>query len=231
MIQKNPPTHGWQTRPGLSWVYRLIGISWVYKFITMLLTIGSEHLLYGIRLKLFEKTHGFVLDVGCGPRMRTPVPRGVVVGVDVNPSYLQAYTGGFVDKDPEEPFRQPPPSRRYGYLADAQSLPFRDHCFDEIRATAFFHHLDEAAVRNSLIEMRRCLRPGGRFVFFDAVWPKRGWIRPLAWLTLRFDRGRHMRTEEQLCFLLTDTLQEKWCFRRMTYSYTGLECIWAVFPR
>ena len=229
MIKKNPPTRGWQTRPGLSWAYRFIGISWVYQLIIKVLALGADHLLHGIRLKLFGKTRGYVLDVGCGPRLPSPFPRGVVVGVDVNSSYLRAYTGGRVDEDPEEPFRKSPPHRRFGYLADAQSLPFPDHCFDEIRATAFFHHLDNRAIRNSLIEMRRCLKPRGRLLFFDAVWPKHGWARPLAWLTLSFDRGRHMRTEEQLRFLLTDNLRGKWYFHRMTYSYTGLECLWAVF--
>jgi SAM-dependent methyltransferase len=161
--------------------------------------------------------------------MNLPAPLGVIVGVDVNEPYLLAYTGGYLDQDPELPFQRASFHRRFGYQADSQSLPFKGRRFNEIRATGIMHHMDADTVRHTLLEMRRCMKSNGRIVLFEPVWPKRGWARPLAWLILRFDRGSHMRTEKKFRALLTKTLKGNWQFQRMTYAYTGLECLWAVF--
>ncbi|MBO0811955.1 MAG: class I SAM-dependent methyltransferase [Microlunatus sp.] len=47
-------------------------------------------------------------------------------------------------------------------LADAQALPFDDHCFDAVVAAWMLYHLPD--LDQGLAEVRRVLRPGGVFV-------------------------------------------------------------------
>ena len=53
----------------------------------------------------------------------------------------------------------------------AQSMPFRARTFDVVVSSLFFHHLTTEAKGDVLREIRRVLRPGGRFVVAD-------WGRP-----------------------------------------------------
>jgi SAM-dependent methyltransferase len=199
-----------------------------YRIVQNIFAPGFKNFLKEPFRWAFCESKGWVLDVGCGPRPITP-ERGVfLVGVDLNQNYLKKYTGGELDKDVSRVGRPPEPRRRMGFQTTAEKLPFRDQVFDEVRTTNFFHHLDDSVARRTLLEMRRCLKPGGRWVIIDAVLPLNGWARPLAWLTLRLDRGRHMRTEESFRRMLSTNLTEKWVFRRVAYTYTGLECLLAT---
>ncbi|MCA9880401.1 MAG: methyltransferase domain-containing protein [Thermomicrobiales bacterium] len=101
-----------------------------------------------------------VLELGCGtgvflPALATAVrPTGQVVGLDHNPGFLEearqrvAATGGSALVTFEE--------------ADATRLPFPDASFDAVHVERVLMHLPDpdAALR----EVRRVLRPGGRFV-------------------------------------------------------------------
>jgi SAM-dependent methyltransferase len=151
-----------------------------------------------------------------------------MVGLDPNEAYIRAYTGGSVDRD--SGVLEVPGRKRLGFVGWAERMPFGDGVFDEIRTTSFFHHLPDPAVRETLREMRRCLRPGGRFVIFEDVWPRNGWTRPLAWLTRRFDRGTHMRHERQLVDLFESACPGPWRWSRHTYTYTGLEFLRMIYP-
>lgn len=89
---------------------------------------------------LFEGVSGRVLDVGGGRRRGAFQPpreaRWVVVDVE---------GAGAPD-----------------VVADAQQLPFRDGCFDVVKATEVMEHVPDAAT--ALRECGRVLRPGGRLV-------------------------------------------------------------------
>jgi SAM-dependent methyltransferase len=206
-------------------LYQLLEIPWVYHVVVRILALGGISYRKKMDKNIFTKPAARVLDVGCGPEPISPEPTGILVGVDINPSYLQTYTGGFVDADPNLIFAPPPGRKRLGYLVSGDSLPFADGSFDEVRTSSFFHHLsDEEAIR-SIREMVRCTRLGGRLVMFDAVWPHIAWKRPLAYLILKWDRGRHMRTEQQLVALFQEACPGLWEWERHTYTYTGMELL------
>ena len=90
-----------------------------------------------------------ILDLGCGDGQlthRIAANGATVVGVDTSPEMVAA-------------------ARELGIVAmeaSAESLPFSDHAFDAVFSNATLHW-----VRNQdamLAEVRRVLKPGGRFV-------------------------------------------------------------------
>src|SRR6267143_948742 len=148
-------------RPG---IYKILDYPFVYKAVNMIVGPGGKRIESKLYRRLFKGCRGLVLDIGCGPSLRTPPPDGIVVGIDINPTYLRSFTGGFVDEDLEL-FLKPPAGRtRFGYLGTAERLPFRDGVFDEVRNRAMLHHLPAEGASVIIREMVRCLRPGGRAV-------------------------------------------------------------------
>ncbi|MBS1884693.1 MAG: methyltransferase domain-containing protein, partial [Actinobacteria bacterium] len=60
----------------------------------------------------------------------------------------------------------------YPLVASAAALPQADASLDLVVSNYCFHHLDEEGKRQSLAEIHRVLRPGGRLVFADMMF---GW--------------------------------------------------------
>lgn len=206
-------------------LHKLLEKPLVYRVITGIIGPGGSRLRKPFYQKVFHRSTARVLDIGCGPALNTPEPDGVLVGVDINPSYLRKYTGGFLDEDPALILHPPSSRRRLGFLASADRLPFGNETFEEARSSSFFHHLSDSEAFHTLREVNRCLKPGGRMIIFEDVWPVRAWARPLAWLARRLDRGIHMRHEERLVALLREACPGNWNWERFTYTYTGLECL------
>lgn len=175
--------------------------------------------------KIFNLPADRALDVGCGPDSISPDPTGILVGIDVNPSYIRAFTGGFIDEDPQLIFHPPSFRKRLGYVVSSDHLPFPDESFNEVRTSSFFHHVTDEEAEKAIREMVRCTQPGGRLIMFDAVWPKNIWTRPLAYLILKCDRGQHMRSEEQFMKLFQKASPGEWTCFRFTYTYTGMEMV------
>jgi ubiquinone/menaquinone biosynthesis C-methylase UbiE len=101
-----------------------------------------------------------VLDAGCGPgdflpRLAQAVgPRGFVVGLDHAPGFLieaRALIASLSIETPVECIE-----------GDALSLPFPDNFFDSAHTERVLMHLDNPD--QSLRELRRVVKPGGRVV-------------------------------------------------------------------
>jgi ubiquinone/menaquinone biosynthesis C-methylase UbiE len=107
-----------------------------------------------------------VLEVGCGTgnsMARLLVRPGVIAaGLDYTPEMLQMTRrrlqwAGFAD-------------RTMLVRGKAQRLPFADASFDRAYAESVLGFQDTDDIRNSLQEIFRVLRPGGRFAAIDAIW-------------------------------------------------------------
>lgn len=61
------------------------------------------------------------------------------------------------------------------FQADATVLPMRDECYDGMISGFCFRNIEQR--RNALTEMHRVLKPGGRLVVLEAVYPQRTWVR------------------------------------------------------
>ncbi len=189
--------------------YRLLENSFIYNLSQWILAPGAGVFLKKHFRLIFSESKGLVLDVGCGPFLNTPAT-GKICGLDSNFGYLKQY------------IRQ---SGARGVAGLAESLPFRSNIFDEVRCFGLLHHLSDAAALKAIQEMFRCVRPHGRVVIVDNVWPKNPFLRPLAWLNRRLDRGRWVRFEEKLFDLVKQSGETEWTRYRFTYTLIGHEAL------
>lgn len=143
-----------------------------------------------------EATH--VLDVGCGSgwavyeaAQRLHQNEGALAcGCDLSMGMLRQG----LDVEPT-------PSNAHFLVASAQSLPYRNDCFDAIFCTAAFHHFPVPA--EALLEFRRVLQPRGKVLIVDTcrdqsigTWI---WDRLHRW----FEKGhvKYYRTDELLALI------------------------------
>lgn len=66
--------------------------------------------------------------------------------------------------------------------ADALCLPFPDETFDAVVSGFLMRNVVD--IRQSLVEQRRALQPGGRIVILDTTRPRRGLLWPFIWVHL-----------------------------------------------
>ncbi len=197
-------------------LHRVLELPLVYRLATLLLAPGAETGLRHLIVRCARETglNGAALDVGCGPFSRLAgLGFESLTGVDISPAYVTALEKTGVR----------------GRVSSADALPFADGSFQTVWNIGLLHHLPDDVLRRAVHEMLRVCKPGGRVVVIDAVLPRSAWLRPLAWLTRRLDRGRHMRTQPQLESLLGECAS--WRFQRETYALNGLECLVAIGHR
>lgn len=192
-------------------LYQTLEIPWVYRLVQEVAAPGAGWLLTRVAREAFGDSRGPVLDVGCGPELSTPRPvAGLLCGVDISLRYTWSYGSH-------------PDPRQVAVRASAERLPFGDGAFAECRCWGLLHHLPPAVASGAVAELVRCARPGGRVVIGDAVWPRRAWTRPVAWLGRRLDRGEWVREEHELLELIQAAAPGAWRHRRFTYTVHGLE--------
>lgn len=106
-------------------------------------------------IRWVEDDAAALLDVGCNAgeflaHCREVFPRLRLAGVEINARALDVARARL----PEADLRQ----------TGAESLPFEDDRFDCVTCIEVLEHIPEQLRRESLAEMRRVLRPGGRLV-------------------------------------------------------------------
>lgn len=80
-------------------------------------------------------------------------------------------------------------------LADATQIPCVSGSIDVVTCLNVSHHLPEAVFVRLIGESHRVLKPGGAFVFLDAIWPPANLAARLLW---QYDRGSYPHTWEYL---------------------------------
>lgn len=103
-----------------------------------------------------------VLDVGCGTgtlaiALKSKVGTGEVHGIDASPEMIEVAkvkaekAGSDIDYQ----------------VALIEAIPFPDASFDLVTSSLMLHHLPDDLKRTGLAEIRRVLKPGGRFMAMD----------------------------------------------------------------
>jgi ubiquinone/menaquinone biosynthesis C-methylase UbiE len=201
-------------------IYKLLEVPALYR--AMLGLVGASNLkhFHAANDRVFGKTEGCVLDVGCGPRLLSPKPKGMLVGLDINPRYLDEYRT-FQDEE----------TNILPVAGSAFVLPFADGSFDEVRCAAVLHHLSDVEAQMALREMHRVLRAGSRIVIFDFVVPERRIRFFFAWLITQLDRGEYVRRKSAYFELLARSCGDSWEIDEFRYSWLGLHGTLSVFQK
>lgn len=147
-----------------------------YDLLLWLATLGTERSYREKTLNLVNLRLGeSVLDVGCGTgtlaiaAKRRVGPTGKACGIDPSPEMIARARNKAKKAAIEVAFEK----------AVVENLPFPDGTFDSVLSTTMLHHLGEKARRACVREVRRALRPGGRFLVIDFATPareSRSWI-------------------------------------------------------
>jgi ubiquinone/menaquinone biosynthesis C-methylase UbiE len=106
-----------------------------------------------------------LLEVGCGSG---------AVSKYIAKKYLLNVTGTDIDPEQVQLAREninDIPNIHF-LEADATNLPFQDNDFDIVLSFGVMHHISNWL--DALKEIRRILRPGGYFIYFDVLYPK--WV-------------------------------------------------------
>jgi len=130
-------------------------------------------------LQLAQPNNGdSVLDVGTGTgwmaiRCALEMAEGQIIGVDITPEMLAQAALNAENVGVKE--------RIQFALASAMSLPYPDNQFDVVLSSLALHH---TKVGQSLEEMVRVLKPGGRIAIADMGAPSAWRSAPISWLML-----------------------------------------------
>lgn len=126
-----------------------------------------------IRKKLIEQAdihpEHHALEIGCGTgslllMIKDIQPTAELTGLDPDPKALERAERKVTRKWLAVRLDQ-------GF---SDQLPYDDQAFDRVLSSFMFHHLPETEKLKTLNEVRRVLKPGGRFHMVDFVQPESG---------------------------------------------------------
>lgn len=140
-----------------------------------------ERLLRMARLQPGEA----VLDVGCGTG---------TLAITIKKQFGESVVVTGIDASPEMVARAKMQAARTGVNADfrdgaAEALSFPDGSFDVVFSTMMLHHLGPKLRRQCAAEIRRVLKPGGRWFVVDFEGP----AKQAGGILSRFHRHGHIK--------------------------------------
>jgi demethylmenaquinone methyltransferase/2-methoxy-6-polyprenyl-1,4-benzoquinol methylase/phosphoethanolamine N-methyltransferase len=170
---------------------RVIHWASLYDTVTGLLLLGKDRAICEMTVELAQVKPGDkVLDVGCGTGSLTITakawagPDGEAHGIDAAPEMIEVARRKAARLGVDIGFQ-------VGLVED---IPFPDGEFDVVLSRLVLHHLPDDLKRRGVAEMRRVLKPGGRFLAVDFTPPTNPWLRGL--VTLLIGHGM-MRSDVQ----------------------------------
>jgi ubiquinone/menaquinone biosynthesis C-methylase UbiE len=168
-----------------------------YDFFGRVITFGRDKAIRDKLIELAAPSPGEkVLDIGCGTgtlaiAIKPRVGAGEVHGIDASLEMIQvakeksAKAGSAID------FR----------VALIEAIPFPDASFDLMTSSLMLHHLPDDLKAKGFLEVRRVLKPGGRFMAVDFAADSHS---PLGHLLAIFGHSRGENMVEKLTPMLKD---------------------------
>ena len=159
------PTHDFKPALGLH------ALTPLYDAFTAVVDPGKGF-RYAVAAHLAAQPGERVLDVACGTGtlaivLKQVTPDAEIVAADIDPAILRIARRKAAAAGLDVTFHE----------ASADALPLGDVTVDRAVSTLAFHHLDGDTKRRALAEIRRVLRPGGRFVLADFGGVRVPWLR------------------------------------------------------
>jgi ubiquinone/menaquinone biosynthesis C-methylase UbiE len=134
-----------------------------YDVFGRIVSFGRDRAMRETLIELAAPTPGEkVLDVGCGTgtlatAIKARVGGGDVHGIDASPEMIDVARKKATKARSEVDFQ----------VAVVEALPFPDASFDLVTSSLMLHHLPDDLKAKGLLEIRRVLKPGGRFMAMD----------------------------------------------------------------
>jgi ubiquinone/menaquinone biosynthesis C-methylase UbiE len=134
-----------------------------YDLFGRLISFGRDKAFRDKLIELAAPTPGEnVLDVGCGTgtlavALKSKVGTGEVYGIDASPEMIEVANEKSAKHGSDIDFQ----------VALIEVIPFPDGAFDLVTSSLMLHHLPDDLKRTGLAEIRRVLKPGGRFMAMD----------------------------------------------------------------
>jgi len=126
-----------------------------------------------------------VLDLGCGTGTLTIMlqisqPLAVITGLDGDARILEIA---------QKKAKQAGVNRISWEEGFAFELPYPDSTFDQVISSLMTHHLTLENKRRTFSEVRRVLKPGGRFFIADFGAPHDNFMRMISTLTIKLEHA------------------------------------------
>ena len=140
----------------------LHGARW-YDLFGRVISLGRDKAIREKLIQLAAPARGEkVLDVGCGTgtlaiALKSSVGTGEVHGIDASPEMIEVAKEKAAKAGSDIDFQ----------VALIEAIPFPDATFDLVTSSLMLHHLPDDLKRTGLDEIRRVLKPGGRFMAMD----------------------------------------------------------------
>lgn len=142
---------------------RLLHNARLYDLFGRIMSLGRDR---AMRQKLVElaapKPGDSVLDVGCGTgtlalMLNSQLGQANVHGIDASPEMISVAKKKAAKAQADVDFR----------ISLIEAIPFPDASFEVVTSSLMLHHLSDELKRAGLAEIRRVLKPGGRFAAMD----------------------------------------------------------------
>jgi SAM-dependent methyltransferase len=159
--------------------YRLMDIGWVYRVAQLFgrPTVRRYNLLVRRHVPLGADQR--VLEIGCGVGSSRPLFAADYTGIDINADYIrvarQTFSGEF-------------------YVMDAAQMSFEPDRFDDAVSIATGHHLSDCQLA---LMIRAATTVASTLHIIDSILPAPPGS-PFKTALFRMDRGRHVRTFDEL---------------------------------
>jgi SAM-dependent methyltransferase len=153
-----------------------------------------------------------VLEYGCGPgsaAFRLAELGGEIHGIDISDVAISQSQEKAEEMGLNIDFQ----------VMDAENLNFGDDTFDLICGSGILHHLD---LKRSYSEIRRCLKPGGKAIFFEPLGHN-----PV--INIYRNLTPKMRTDDEHPLLLSDLKLAEDYFGEVEGKYFNLTATAATF--
>ena len=136
----------------------------------------------GVIGKELGGTQGTVLDVPCGTgTFSTFFSRDQYTGIDLGENYVKYASKKY--------------SMKEFTVMDALNMTFNDDSFDNVLTIGFLHHLSDEDAEKALNEIRRVLKPGGKFLLIEDC-PTRDKWNFIGRYLQKLDEGENIRPAE-----------------------------------
>lgn len=167
----------------------------------------SKRILKYIQDELQPRQELKVLDIPCGT--------GLLVKC-CKPSW---YVGADIDARRVVEAKSRHPFERF-VVSDASSLIFMNDQFDRILVSGLFHHVSDAISSKILSELKRVLKPNGKLIVVEAIWPKK-WYNFIGFAARKMDQGKFVRYEYEYEVLFRQyfKIEKKYCFSKFKLDF------------